>query len=221
MEIPSKRVYTVLRDAGVECIHHANSVSTACQFLRSGSLISRGAVERCGLYQIPQNSDGIDKRYGIWFAVFAESVDIHKRAGKANVYGPALFVLDLEIIKKSYTGKVWVTMLNPSKWAGRSHNEKWFTSKKDLESNSTYGEFTQMIVLRHSGGELPFGKYLQEIILARTRISRVRLMPHITVETVGRGCQKVARSRVRVRLGTGDVSLADSAADSGCSGPRR
>ena len=132
MEIPSNQVYTVLREAGVECIYHANSVITACQFLRSGCLMSRGAVDRRGLYQTAQSSDRNDKRRGIWFDVFADSVDIHKRASKANVYGPVLFVLDLEIIKRSYTGKVWVTKLNPMKWAGRSQNERWFTSKEDL-----------------------------------------------------------------------------------------
>lgn len=165
MEIPSKQVYEVLKNKGVESIYHANSVITACRFLRSGSLMSRGTVERKGLYQTPQDSDLIDKKKGIWFDVFADPIDIHDRAKRANLYGPVLFVLDLEIISKSYAGKVWITKLNPMKWGHKQHNRKWFTSKKDLKDNFVYGEFDHMIVFRHCGGELPFKKYLRKIIL--------------------------------------------------------
>ncbi len=165
MEIPSRQVYEVLKDAGVESIYHANSVLTACQFLRTGSLMSRGTVERKCLYQTPQSSDAIDKKYGIWFDIFTDSTDIHARAKKANVYGPVLFVLDPDLIRKSYTGKVWVTKLNPTKWAHKNHRQRWFTSRKGLEDNFVYGQFNQMIVFRHCGGELPFKKYLKGIIL--------------------------------------------------------
>ena len=165
MDIPSKQVYEVLRDAEVKSIFHANSVITACQFLRSGSLMSRGTIERKGLYQTAQNSDLIDKKRGIWFDVFMDSVDIHHRASRANVYGPILFILDLNLIKRSYTGRVWVTKLNPTKWGEKDHRKRWFLSRKDLEENFVYGNFDQMIVFRHCGGELPFKQYLQEIIL--------------------------------------------------------
>lgn len=165
MEIPSKQVYEVLKYKGIESIYHANSVITACQFLRSGSLMSRGTVERKGLYQTPQVSDPTDKKKGIWFDIFTDSVDIHDRAKRANFYGPVLFALDLQIIKKSYTGMVWVTKLNPMKWGHKRHNRRYFTSKKDLKDNFLYGQFDHMIVFRHCGGELPFKKYLRKIIL--------------------------------------------------------
>lgn len=103
MELPSKPVYEVLAAAGVESIYHANSVITSCQFLRNRALLSRGTVERRGLYQTAQGSDDIDKRFGIWFDVFTDSVDIHDRAKRANLYGPALFVLDSELIAKVYS----------------------------------------------------------------------------------------------------------------------
>ncbi len=165
MDIPSKPVFEVLKEKGVNELHHANSVATACQFIRSRSLMSRGTVERLGVTQTPQASDDIDKRYGVWFDVFMDSVDIHHRARRANVYGPVLFVVDTRIIERTYTGRLWVTKLNPTNWAGKSDRQRWFQGKKDLEQNFVGGSFEQTIVARHCGGELPFKTYLKKIIL--------------------------------------------------------
>jgi hypothetical protein len=165
MDLPSKQVHRALVNVGATHIHHANTVLTACQFIRARALLSRGTVERRGLLQTDQYSDGLDKKYGIWFDVFTDSVDIHARAGYANHYGPVLFVLDVALIEKAYTGRVWVTKLNPTKWKGRSAAERWFQSKDDLADNFSYGTFDHMIVFRHCGGELPFGKYLEKVVL--------------------------------------------------------
>jgi len=171
LEIASKRVYEVLQEKGVETIYHANSVITACQFLRTGSLMSRGTIERKGLYQTPQKSDQTDKQYGIWFDVFADSADIHARAKRANVYGPVLFVIDSELIKNTYTGKMWATKLNSTKWDGTPYEQRWFVSADEFEKNFVRGRFDQMIVFRHCDGELPFKKYLKEIILDDPQLS--------------------------------------------------
>jgi hypothetical protein len=166
MEIPSKKVFEILKDKGVERIYHANSVVTSCQFLRYKSLMSRGTIDRANLFQTPQKSDGMDKRYGIWYDIFADSVDIHHRAKRANAYGPVLFELNVKIIEKAYTGRVWVTKCNPTKWKKNiKHEKRWFTSAQDLAKNFTYGRFDQMIVFRHCGGELPLDKHLEKIIL--------------------------------------------------------
>jgi len=165
MDIPSKQVYETLANAGVDTIYHANSVVTACEYIRKKALLSRGTVERIGLKQTPQASDQLDKRYGIWFDVFADSVDIHARAGRRNVYGPVLFVIDSKIIENTYTGRLWVTKQNPTKWSGTKEHEKWFQSKSELDEGFVYGRFDQMIVFRHCGGALPFCKYLKEIIV--------------------------------------------------------
>lgn len=165
MDIPSKHVFDALMDKGIDELHHANSVATACQFLRSRSLMSRGTVERFGITQTPQRSDDLDKRYGIWFDVFADSVDIHNRARRANAYGPVMFVFNTELINRSYTGRIWVTKLNPTKWSRKSEKQRWFQDKEDLEDNLTKGTFDQMLVFRHCGGELPFKKFLKRIVL--------------------------------------------------------
>ena len=120
MELSSKKVYKILKSKGIERIHHANSLITSCQFLCRGALLSRGTVKRSGLYQTVQRSDETDLKKGIWFDVFADSVDIHHRARRANVYGPVLFVLDVGVIARAYTGKVWVTKLNPTSGMART-----------------------------------------------------------------------------------------------------
>ncbi len=165
MDLPSKHVYDILMQNGVNELFHANSVITACQFIKSRSLMSRGTLERLGITQTPQKSDDLDKRYGVWFDVFLDSVDIHKRASRANSYGPVLFVLDTKIIDKTYTGRLWVTKLNPTKWSGKSQDQRWFQDKHDLSSNFVRGCFDQMIVVRHNGGELPFRTFLKEIVV--------------------------------------------------------
>lgn len=171
MEIPSKNVYEILKEKGVESIHHANSVITSCQFLRKGFLMSRGTIDRNKLFQTTQKSDKIDQELGVWFDIFADSVDIHHRAKRSNVYGPVLFELDVEIIKKAYTGRIWVTKCNPTKWdKNTEHEDRWFTSTKDLEANFNYGTFDQMIVFRHCGGELSFKKYLKKIVIDEPKL---------------------------------------------------
>lgn len=165
MDIPSKHVFESLQSKEITELHHANSVATACHFLRTNSLLSRGTVERDGIQQTPQSSDDIDKRYSIWFDVFTDTVDIHHRAKRANVYGPVTFVLDADLINKSYTGRIWVTKLNPTKWSGMSDSKRWFQNKADLNSNLVKGQFDQMLVFRHCGGELPMKKFLKTIIV--------------------------------------------------------
>lgn len=165
MHLPSSHVFSVLSEKGVTQLHHANSVATACQFIRQKSLLSRGTAERKGVTQTAQSSDSLDRIYSIWFDVFLDSVDIHQRASRANVYGPVLFDFSVGIIDKNKTGRLWVTKLNPTKWADKNEEQRWFQSKVDLEENFILGQFDQMVLARHSGGELPFGKYLKRIVL--------------------------------------------------------
>ncbi len=177
MKISSKSLYKTLKSKGIDYIYHANSVITSCQFLRKGALISRGTIDRRGMYQTPQDSDRIDQEQGVWFDVFADTVDIHKRASCKNIYGPVLFILKTEIIKEVYTGGVWVTRTNPTYWKGKSYDEKWFTSSKELDEELVKGTFEQMIVFRHCGGELPIKDHLEELILddpdQRSKISSI------------------------------------------------
>ncbi|MFC6100318.1 hypothetical protein [Olivibacter domesticus] len=165
MHIPSKHVYEILVQKGVEYLFHANSVATASMFLKYRSLMSRGNTERNGLKQTPQTSDDVDKRYSVWYDIFLDAVDIHRRASKINAYGPVTFVIDVKILDRNNTGRIWVTKLNPTKWANKSEKHRWFQNKQDLEENFFVGRFDQMLVLRHCGGELPLKNYISKIIV--------------------------------------------------------
>ena len=58
-----------------------------------------------------------------------------------------------------------MTKLNPTKWAGKTEAQRWFQSRIDIEEDFVYGAFDQMILFRHCGGELPFGSFLEGIVL--------------------------------------------------------
>jgi len=166
MQILSKRIYEILKDKGVSSIYHANSVITACHFLRNRCVMSRGSVDKHGLFQTSQISGQIGKNYGIWDDVFTDSVDIHRLAGNANSHGPVLFEFDIEIIRNTYTGKVWVTKSNPSEWEVETkHERRWFVSANDLDHYFTHGNSDHMTVFRHCGGKLPIQNHLRKIIL--------------------------------------------------------
>lgn len=165
MHLVRTSVLEVLQKKGINEIFHANSVLTACQFLKKQSLLSRGTLERYGYMQTAQSSDAIDKTYSLWFDVFTDTVDIHNRARIPNIYGPVQFVLDTEVLKETSTGRIWVTKVNPTKFGGKTDEQRWFQSKADLRTNLIKGEFDQMVVFRHCGGQLPFGKYLKKIVL--------------------------------------------------------
>jgi len=163
MNLHSARVRDVLRGRGVTSVYHANTVLTSCHFIHAAALLSRGLVENRGLAQTPQWSDALDKDYGIWFDVFADSVDIHARARTWNHYGPVLFVLDADVLLAEPS--VSVTRRNPSAWRGLGQDERWFKSTDDLEANFQRGDFNQMLVLRESEGALRFRDFLTSIVL--------------------------------------------------------
>ncbi|MFC1613925.1 hypothetical protein ACFL5K_01360 [Gemmatimonadota bacterium] len=165
MEIAAKNIYDVLQSKGINKLYHANSVITACQFLRYKALLSRGAVEKLQCYQTPQKTDSLDKRYGIWHDIFLDTADYHNKISRRNLYGPVLFKINIESITVNYTGPLWMTKLNPTKWSGKKLSERWFNSKEDLETNFVSGEFDHMLVIRHTGGEFPLGNSLNEIII--------------------------------------------------------
>lgn len=165
MELQAAKAFEIFQAKGMTDLFHANSVITATQFLREGALLSRGSIARRGMFQSAQNSDASDKEQSVWFDVFTDSVDIHGRASRCNVYGPVLFEIDLEKLKATYTGSIWVTRSNPIYWRGKRHEEKWFVSEQDLADNFSVGTFEQMIVFRHCGGELPIRGCIRKITL--------------------------------------------------------
>lgn len=187
--ISQKKFYNVLVEKDIPLLYHANSVATACLFLRRNALLSRGVVQGMNWKQTPQKSDLADKRYSIWFDIFLDSVDLHHRMKAFNLYGPVTFVINTKILSNTMTGQIWATKLNPTKWTGVAEKSRWFQDKYEFEDDFEKGTFDHMIVLRHCGGILPLGDYLEEIILDDPEITVPR---DIDVYSMAYGALKCA-----------------------------
>lgn len=70
MELNANEILEVLNEKGIETLHHANTVRTACTFLHQAHLMSRGIVDERGLAQTPQLTDEVDMKYALWYDVF-------------------------------------------------------------------------------------------------------------------------------------------------------
>lgn len=151
-------VHKVLEARGVRFLHHANTVTTGCSFLRLGGLASRGFVEWKGLSQTWQYTDNLDKKHGLWHDVFVDGVDIHELSRAWNKYGPVLFKLPVSILLTLPRGtEVMVTRKNPCKWADdEPMSARYFLSADELQEGYVRGAFDQHIVFRTTSGILPF-----------------------------------------------------------------
>jgi hypothetical protein len=210
MEILSKRIYEILKDKGVTSIYHANSVMSACSFLQNRCLLSRGSMDKSGLLQTSQISAKTGRNYGIWDDVFTDSVDIHRLAGSANTQGPVLFELDVEIIRQTYTGKVWVTKSNPAEWETLTHHERrWFVSAVDLDHYFARDNADHMTVFRHCGGKLPIHNHLKKIVLDD---------PELKTQTDQIDCFSMAYGAIRLAMSDGgfDVPVEKRVCDAAC-----
>jgi hypothetical protein len=164
MELDTKQILSILAQKGVTALYHANSVRTSCSFLSAGKLLSRGTVEQYELSQTPQKSDTIDQKYGVWFDLFLDAVDIHSTANTCNWYGPVLFVLDLEFLKSIPT--ICVTRQDPLKWHDTDQPyDRFIQTVKEFDEMYVPGDFDKMFVIRCTGGSLPLHGALKEIIL--------------------------------------------------------
>jgi hypothetical protein len=128
--------------------------------------MSNASLEKFGLFHNSKIPGKLGHNYGIWNDIFTESLDIHNHSGNINHLGPVLLELDIEIVKNSYSGKVWVTKSNPSKWETNiNHERRWFVSANDLDNYFTEGNTDFMVVFRHCGGKLPIQGHLNKIVI--------------------------------------------------------
>lgn len=165
MKDGEQKFLPTLRKKGVHRLYHANSVLTATTFIEQGGLLSRGEVEARGLRQTPQYSDEVDKEHDVWFDVFLDDVDIHRRARQENKYGPILFVLSTEVLRDCQM-EVLITKSNPLYWKhSESYKDHYFLTLEELESSYRFGDFKQMIILRGISEILPFERFLRKIVV--------------------------------------------------------
>jgi hypothetical protein len=162
-------IYRILREIGAGKLYHANSVSTSCTFLEEGGLLSRRYVESHELRQTPQPSDQIDKEYSIWDLIFLDHVDIHYQGGRKrgpNEYGPVLFIFGINILTSLPRGTdIRITKMNPTKWRGRTEQERWFHDLESLRAEIDINSFGQMLMIDTRSRKLDFPDQPVQILL--------------------------------------------------------
>lgn len=165
-KLSPKEIYQVLKNKGIEYLHHANTVATSTTFIENRALLSRHYVEINNFYQTPQDSGNEDKRYNVWDSIFLDGEDLHKRYNQANRYGPILFKLKLEMLNSPTIPGIYVTK-NP--WYWKTHTkpeEKFYKSTEDVNRDYLTGKKVDariMFTIRSPGTEIKLNKFLHSI----------------------------------------------------------
>lgn len=126
MKINNLRLHQFFTEKNITHFHHANSLATASSFIEEYGLLSRGCVEKKGLFQTTQTSDEIDKKYDVWDDIFIDTVDLHGHFPRQNLYGPVLFKFTTDFLLEDNI-EIWITKNNPVYWnENTTSEEKYF-----------------------------------------------------------------------------------------------
>lgn len=151
---------------GMTHLYHANTVTTSITFIEQCGLLSREYVEKNGLKQTEQYTDGTDKYFNIWNDIFFDTCDIHERASNINQYGPVLFKLSLSILEAPNIVDINITRSNPCDWQdGMTENDRYFGNIDEIKQLFNQYTFKQMVTIKTTDGRLTFEPYLEGIIL--------------------------------------------------------
>jgi hypothetical protein len=196
--MPFDKVLPVLQKKGVTAAHHANTVRTSVAFLKAGGLLSRQEGEMVG--QTSQYTDEKDKEFGLWDKVFIDTLNIHTRLKRRNLYGPVCFVFDLRVLKDAAVEAIRVSVKNPANWKDTDKTEeRWFADANDLSTRFEQGSgFYNSVILTCRRGLLPFYPYLTKIILDDPR----QKMPGTDIDTFA-----LVKTHLMASLGQGKVPI--------------
>lgn len=151
-----------------ELYRHANTVLTACTYIKEGGLLSRGEVERRNLQQTPQKSDEKDKEENVWNDIFLDRWDLHGYFPRGNEYGPVCFVLKIELLLDEDFSNIAITRNNPIYWTSltmKKYHSSVHEYQIELEKVEKSKKVQHMFTIKSVKKELFFRKYLTEIIL--------------------------------------------------------
>ena len=205
-------IYAILKHIGVKHLHQANSVITGCTYLEQGGIVSRGFAEDHSLQQSAQPSDELDRKYGIWHSIFLPHVDIHDRQGQTkapNLFGPVLFVLDLDVLLRLPPGtQVRVTKRSPAYWFDNEPDSaRWFQNAEEVAQNLSPDEIHKMLAVQIPSEKLDFPKRRARIILddpQRQLLSGVNAYTHAEArlrEAAAQGKVEVSIERRKCPMG--------------------
>lgn len=161
----NSEIKKVLLSKGVQNLYHTNTVETSLSFMKSGGMLSRGLCEDMGFPQTDQNTDALDKEFGIYYDIFFDSIEIQRITG-ISYYGPVMFVYSLDVLDIVEEGNILITKSNPQKWKHtESYNDHYFLRLDELNVSFLKNDFGQHITLVNQRQPLLF-KYLERIVLS-------------------------------------------------------
>lgn len=208
IELNAKEVYAVLKEKGINNLHHANTVLTSKTFIEEKALLSRNYIEKNELEQTPQKSDAIDKEFDIWDYIFLDAMNLSDYFSKPNEYGPVLFVLKLELLQDIET--VRVTKRNPCYWKQRDSIESmYYTSIDEIRADYKTGNKLRdggiMFIITSVAGKLDLSKYINEIqidnpglILTKNK-EKINLCSIIT-NYLSEGIEDIALTKDQIKI---------------------
>jgi len=146
-------------------LHHANTISSSITYINNGGLLSRGDVEKNGLFQTTQDSDEDDKLFDVWSDVFLDTLDLHKYFSRQNIYGPVLFKFNIDFLLNDDID-IWITKNNPIYWdKSLPLHDKYFQGIDELRSLwDDYEEQKKMITIRKPNKPVLFDSLVQIIV---------------------------------------------------------
>lgn len=164
----------MLKEKGIEYLHHANTVSTAITFIESNALLSRHYVESNGLFQTEQKSDKEDKTFDVWDHVFLDGRDLHARYKRANEYGPVLFRFKLKLLTSPQIQSILVTRSNPWYWNQNTPlDRRFYATVEEVNQDYLTGKRLDsqiMFTIRNPETEIKLNKYLHSIGIDKPKL---------------------------------------------------
>lgn len=165
MKLNNFELYDFLKEKGILQLYHANTVATSISFFQAGGLLSRGDIEKNGLFQTSQSSDEKDRRFDVWDDIFLDTVDLHRFFNRQNAYGPVLFVINIEFLLKDEVD-IWITKNNPVYWDSRlSDVDKYFQDVVELRTKWESIERQRKMITIRKPNKIMFFSSLDKIIV--------------------------------------------------------
>lgn len=165
MKLNNFELYGFFKEKEISQLYHANTVATSISFFQAGGILSRGGVERNGLFQTSQGSDELDKKFDVWDDLFLDTIDLHRFFTRQNVYGPVLFVLDIDFLLKDEVD-IWITKDNPIYWDARnSHADRYFQDVLELRTKwASIERQRKMITIRKPNKPMLFSSLAEVVV---------------------------------------------------------
>jgi hypothetical protein len=171
MRLNNQELHDFFVEKEILALYHANTVGTSITYFSNGGIMSRGLVEKNGLFQTKQSSDDIDKVLDVWNDVFIDTTDLHSYFRRENHYGPILFEFDIDLIRDESL-EIWITKNNPIYWSQDTPlEERYFQNMDELRLRwDSIQRQRKMITIRYAQAPIPFN-FVRRVLVDDPRVT--------------------------------------------------